>query len=102
MTCFLIVNIFSGAPRTGVPGVPGAADLEAAVRRLTPAEVIARRATLGAGPLTGMEYDAGPNSPPSFIPYGCRTPDSIMSTGSSGYSGHSGAWRLPEKLQVRG
>ncbi|XP_049780699.1 trafficking kinesin-binding protein milt isoform X2 [Schistocerca cancellata] len=89
---------YPGAPRTGVPGVPGAADLEAAVRRLTPAEIIARRATLGAGPIASSDYDS--HTPPNFLPYGCRTPDSIMSTGSSGFSAHSGAWRLPEKLQI--
>ncbi|XP_015433949.1 PREDICTED: trafficking kinesin-binding protein milt isoform X1 [Dufourea novaeangliae] len=87
----------------GVPGAPGAADLVAALRRLTPAEVIARRACLSTG--TGYSYDydaAGVNSPSTFVPLGCRTPDSIMSTGSSGnLSGYSGnAWRLPEKLQI--
>lgn len=88
-----------------MPGVPGAADLEAALRRLTPAEVLARRATLGSGlTYTGYDYPDGPQTPPSYLPYGCRTPDSIMSTGSSGLSGFSGhttgSWKLPEKLQV--
>lgn len=88
-----------------MPGVPGAADLEAALRRLTPAEVLARRATLSSGlAYTGYDYPDGPQTPPSYLPYGCRTPDSIMSTGSSGlsgFSGHStGSWKLPEKLQV--
>lgn len=94
-----------GGARAGVPGVPGAADLEAALRRLTPAEVLARRATLSSGlAYTGYDYPDGPHTPPSYLPYGCRTPDSIMSTGSSGlsgFSGHStGSWKLPEKLQV--
>lgn len=31
-----------------------------------------------------------------YQPYGCRTPDSLMSTGSSGYP----QWKLPEKLQI--
>ena len=88
-----------------MPGVPGAADLEAALRRLTPAEVLARRATLGSGlSYSGYDYPDGPQTPPNYLPYGCRTPDSIMSTGSSGlsgFSGHStGSWKLPEKLQV--
>jgi len=88
-----------------VPGVPGAADLEAALRRLTPAEVLARRAALGSGPTyTGYDYPDGPQTPPNYLPYGCRTPDSIMSTGSSGLSGFSGhttgSWKIPEKLQV--
>ncbi|XP_051155855.1 trafficking kinesin-binding protein milt isoform X2 [Leptopilina boulardi] len=97
---------YPGPQLPGVPGAPGAADLEAALRRLTPAEVIARRACLSTG--TGYTYDydgGGAHSPPNFLPFGCRTPDSIMSTGSSGnlsgFSGNSaGGWRLPEKLQI--
>lgn len=93
---------FRGPQQTGVPGAPGAADLEAALRRLTPAEVIARRACLSTGAGYSYDYDAGANSPTAFVPLGCRTPDSIMSTGSSGnLSGYGGnAWRIPEKLQI--
>lgn len=36
-------------PQAGIPGAPGAADLEAALRRLTPGEVLARRANLQMG-----------------------------------------------------
>ncbi|XP_011505955.1 PREDICTED: trafficking kinesin-binding protein milt isoform X2 [Ceratosolen solmsi marchali] len=91
--------------QVGVPGIPGAADLEAALRRLTPAEVSARRACLSSGAGYNYDYDTGIHTPPNFIPFGCRTPDSIMSTGSSGnFSGFSGnsstSWRLPEKLQI--
>uniref|UniRef100_A0A6P7G7X1 Trafficking kinesin-binding protein milt isoform X2 n=1 Tax=Diabrotica virgifera virgifera TaxID=50390 RepID=A0A6P7G7X1_DIAVI len=32
----------------------------------------------------------------SYLPFGCRTPDSLMSTGSCNYLG----WKLPEKLQI--
>lgn len=94
---------YPGGHRAGVPGVPGAADLEAALRRLTPAEVITRRAMLSSGSYMGYEYTDGGHTPPSYLPFGCRTPDSIMSTGSSGlsgYSNHSGGWKLPEKLQI--
>ncbi|XP_054000970.1 trafficking kinesin-binding protein milt isoform X2 [Hylaeus anthracinus] len=93
---------YPGPQQTGVPGAPGAADLEAALRRLTPAEVLARRACLSTGTGYSYDYDAGPHSPSTFVPLGCRTPDSIMSTGSSGnLSGYGGnAWRLPEKLQI--
>ncbi|EZA48836.1 trafficking kinesin-binding protein milt isoform X2 [Ooceraea biroi] len=95
---------YPGPQRTGVPGAPGAADLEAALRRLTPAEVLVRRACLSTGAGYNYDYDGGTiHSPPTFLPFDCRTPDSIMSTGSSGnLSGFSGgnAWRIPQKLQI--
>ncbi|KAK3908445.1 Trafficking kinesin-binding protein milt [Frankliniella fusca] len=64
-------------------------ELEAAVRRLTPAAVALRRAHLGSASM--LSFDE------------CRTPDSIMSTGSSGaFSGNSNSmnWKLPDKLQI--
>ncbi|XP_017069664.2 trafficking kinesin-binding protein milt isoform X1 [Drosophila eugracilis] len=101
------------AQPSGVPGAPGAKELEAALKRLTPAEVLARRAMLSYAPAGTYNYDepmahgAG-NDRNSNLPLGVRTPDSIMSTGSSGMSGstnHMSAsmthqWRLPEKLQI--
>ncbi|XP_055643608.1 trafficking kinesin-binding protein milt isoform X2 [Toxorhynchites rutilus septentrionalis] len=88
---------YPGPVQTGIPGAPGAKDLEAALKRLTPAEVLARRAMLQHAPAGTYSYD----DQPSGIPLGCRTPDSIMSTGSSGMSGmSSNQWRLPEKLQI--
>lgn len=42
-----------GAPQKGIPGVPGATELEAALKRLTPAEVLARRTNLQHGPAFG-------------------------------------------------
>ncbi|XP_063921916.1 trafficking kinesin-binding protein milt isoform X2 [Zophobas morio] len=81
---------YPGAPQKGIPGVPGAADLEAALKRLTPGEVLARRANLQHGPTYGG-YEGD-----SYLPFGCRTPDSLMSTGSGNYMG----WKLPEKLQI--
>lgn len=94
------MNLFCrNGPVTGVPGVPGSTEIADALRRLTPAEVSARRAALGSNvPSFGGygEYDA------TIVPLGCRTPDSIMSTGSSGYGGQiHNPWRLPNKLQVR-
>lgn len=74
-----------------MPGCPGAADLEAALRRLTPAEVWGRRAQLQHGqPWQQTPYEQ------------CRTPDSIMSYGSSSFHGStsSSQWRLPDKLQI--
>lgn len=77
-------------PQKGIPGVPGAADLETALKRLTPGEILSRRANLQHGPTFGG-YE-GEN----YLPFGCRTPDSLMSTGSGHYLG----WKLPEKLQI--
>ncbi|XP_017097037.2 trafficking kinesin-binding protein milt isoform X1 [Drosophila bipectinata] len=104
------------AQPSGVPGAPGAKELEAALKRLTPAEVLARRAMLSYAPAGTYNYDepmthgaggAG-HDRNSNLPLGVRTPDSIMSTGSSGMSGSSNhmsasmshQWRLPEKLQI--
>ncbi|EDW87792.1 trafficking kinesin-binding protein milt isoform X2 [Drosophila yakuba] len=101
------------AQPSGVPGAPGAKELEAALKRLTPAEVLARRAMLSYAPAGTYNYDepmghGTGNVRNSDLPLGVRTPDSIMSTGSSGMSGstnHMSAsmthqWRLPEKLQI--
>lgn len=79
---------------SGVPGCPGAKDLEAALKKLTPAEVLARRAMLQHAPAGTYSYD----EPGNALPLGIRTPDSIMSTGSSGLS--ASQWRLPDKLQI--
>ncbi|XP_019771654.2 trafficking kinesin-binding protein milt isoform X1 [Dendroctonus ponderosae] len=84
---------YPGLPRKGIPGVPGATELEAALQRLTPGAVLARRANLQMGSAYGG-YEGGD----SFLPFGCRTPDSLMSTGSGNYYG--GGWKLPEKLQI--
>ncbi|XP_064539159.1 trafficking kinesin-binding protein milt isoform X2 [Drosophila montana] len=98
------------AQPSGVPGAPGAKELEAALKRLTPAEVLARRAMLSYAPVGTYNYDepthgrsgvaAGGQAAGLTLPMGVRTPDSIMSTGSgsSGLTTHQ--WRLPEKLQI--
>lgn len=98
------------AQPSGVPGAPGAKELEAALKRLTPAEVLARRAMLSYAPAGTYNYDepmqgrgggAGQNAGMSNLgPMGVRTPDSIMSTGSSLSSTAHHQWRLPEKLQI--
>lgn len=82
---------------TGVPGAPGAKDLEAALKRLTPTEVLVRRTMLSNAPPGTYSYDETANG----ARHGIRTPDSIMSTGSSGLSClSSNHWRLPDKLQI--
>ncbi|XP_030377221.1 trafficking kinesin-binding protein milt isoform X3 [Scaptodrosophila lebanonensis] len=101
------------AQPSGVPGAPGAKELEAALKRLTPAEVLARRAMLSYAPVGTYNYDEPHAQKPhggagDNLPVGVRTPDSIMSTGSSGMSASSAhmsasmshQWRLPEKLQI--
>lgn len=40
--------MYSGGAGVGVPGAPGAAELAAALRRLTPQEINSRRASLAA------------------------------------------------------
>ncbi|XP_077284064.1 trafficking kinesin-binding protein milt isoform X2 [Arctopsyche grandis] len=101
-------DTYPGGSSVGIPGVPGAADLEAALRRLTPAEIKARRAKLTAGQhFNHYDYD-GRSSPISSLPFGLRTPDSIMSTGVVSSIGRSAAfggsgttsWRLPDRLQI--
>lgn len=84
---------YPGPPRKGIPGVPGATELEAALQRLTPGAVLARRANLQTG--AGYGGYEGEN----YLPFGCRTPDSLMSTGS-GSNYYGSTWKLPEKLQI--
>lgn len=86
--------------------MPGAADLEAALKRLTPAEIFGRRAQLQNS--LPWQHSYGGNYYDSHV--GCRTPDSIMSCSSSSmyssnfsnFSGNSAnSWKLPnDKLQI--
>lgn len=80
----------------GVPGAPGSKELEAALKKLTPAEVLVRRTMLSNAPPGTYSYEEGKQDSRN----GFRTPDSIMSTGSSGslcYSSHH-PWR--KKLEL--
>jgi trafficking kinesin-binding protein 1 len=77
------------ARKMGDMGTPGARDLEEALKRLTPAEILSRRAMLSYSPAGTYSYD----DPPL-----CRTPESIMSTLSSVST--TTRWQMPKKLEI--
>lgn len=79
----------------GVPGAPGSKELEAAIKRLTPTEVLIRRTMLSNAPPGTYTYEENKNDTRN----GFRTPDSIMSTGSStGSMSFNHPWR--KKLEL--
>lgn len=47
------IYIFSGPPKKGIPGAPGAADLETALRRLSPVEIVSKRSSFQHGATYG-------------------------------------------------
>lgn len=70
LTVILILhNVFlhSGGPGVGVPGAPGAAELAAALRRLTPQEINSRRASLTASHVLRTRRYTG--TVPHYFPY---------------------------------
>ncbi|KAG5670205.1 hypothetical protein PVAND_000483 [Polypedilum vanderplanki] len=75
--------------KMGDMGTPGAKDLEEALKRLTPAEILSRRAMLSYSPAGTYSYDEPPM---------CRTPESIMSTLSS--ISTNNRWQMPKKLEI--
>lgn len=75
--------------QTGMPGCPGARDLEEALKRLTPAEILSRRAMLSYAPAGTYSYDE----------HLIRTPESIFSTISAG-TGSTAFGTLPKKLEI--
>lgn len=77
-----------GTKKLGDMGTPGAKDLEEALKRLTPAEILSRRAMLSYSPAGTYSYDEPPM---------CRTPESIMSTLSSVSTTR---WQMPKKLEI--
>lgn len=93
-------DLYPGPAPAGVPGAPGAKDLETALKRLTPAEIMSRRAMFSQ-PTSTYNYadDDGAGT-------GTKTPDSVIShsSGRTGISSLSSTmqqqWKLPEKLQI--
>lgn len=80
----------------GVPGAPGSKELEAALKRLTPAEVLVRRTMLSNAPPGTYSYEESIQEARN----GFRTPDSIMSTGSSGGLSYSFNHPWRKKLEL--
>lgn len=70
---------YPAKPAVGIPGAPGSKELEAALKRLTPAEVLVRRTMLSNAPPGTYSYEENRHDARN----GFRTPDSIMSTNSS-------------------
>jgi len=77
---------------SSAPGCPGAKDLEKALKNLTSAEILSRRAMLSHAPAGTYSYDD---------PMQCQTPESMFSGLShSSLSSTSTQWRLPKKLEI--
>lgn len=74
---------------SGVPGCPGARDLESALKNLSSAEILARRAMLSHAPAGTYSYDE---------PMQCHTPESFFSNSTS--STFSSQYRYPKKLEI--
>lgn len=76
---------------SGVPGCPGAKDLEKALNNLTSAEILARRSMLTHAPAGTYSYDD---------PIQCFTPESIFSNMSQSTSSNLSQYRYPKKLEI--
>lgn len=73
---------------TGIPGCPGAKDLESALKNLSSAEILARRAMLSHAPIGTYSYDDQAQ---------CHTPESIFSNSTSSTFSQ---YRYPKKLEI--
>lgn len=76
---------------SGIPGCPGAKDLEKALNNLTSAEILARRSMLSHAPAGTYSYDD---------PIQCLTPESIFSNMSHSTSSMLSQYRYPKKLEI--
>lgn len=74
--------------KMGDMGTPGTRDLEEALKRLTPAEILSRRAMLSFSSTGTYCFE----DPPI-----CHTPESIMSTLSNTSTTR---WQMPKKLEI--
>lgn len=73
---------------SGVPGCPGAKDLEKALNNLTSAEILARRSMLTHAPAGTYNYDEP------------KTPESMFSNLSGSMSSTLSQYRYPKKLEI--
>lgn len=73
---------------SGVPGCPGAKDLEKALNNLTSAEILVRRSMLSHAPLGTYSYDEP------------KTPESFYSNLSGSTSSALSQYRYPKKLEI--
>lgn len=73
---------------SGVPGCPGAKDLEKALNNISSAEVLARRSMLSHAPAGTYSYDEP------------KSPESIFSNLSNSTSSNLSQYRYPKKLEI--
>lgn len=78
---------YPAVSQIGVPGCPGAKDLEEALKRITPGEILSRRAMLSYAPAGTYSYDEQQ----------IRTPESMFSALSAGTTTN---WKMPKKLEI--
>lgn len=73
---------------SGVPGCPGAKDLEKALNNISSAEILARRSMLSHAPAGTYSYDEP------------KSPESIFSNLSNSSSSNLSQYRYPKKLEI--
>jgi trafficking kinesin-binding protein 1 len=81
-------DLYASRTCAGVPGCPGARDLETALKNLTSAEILARRSMLTHAPAGTYTYDDP------------MTPESIFSNLSTSTSSTLSQYRYPKKLEI--